>query len=99
MPLYIDESGVLDLQTRYFIIAGVLAPTKTENRFIKRTMTKAFKLYAKNSQNQELHGSELKSWQKQNILNKLCSSGKCQIVYLVVDKQKLELRLLNKTSE
>ena len=99
MILYVDESGVLDLQTKYFVIVGILAKTKKQNRFIKRTISKAYQLYASNTSNDEIHGNKLKSWQKTNILKKLCSKQNCEIFYLVVNKYELETRLLKKKGE
>lgn len=94
MVIYIDESGNLGRDGKYFVITALI-PTKPKR--IKNLVRSGFSKYSKDNQSltDELKGSLLTFPQRQDFLARLCSKDDFRCSYIVADKHHLYPKILS----
>lgn len=93
--LYLDESGIIHKNSpdRFFVIGGIL--TKDHKHVKKKFVNLNHELKEKYNMaiNEELKGTHLEYREKRDILFKIQEIEDAYIVVIVVDKEKVKLRL------
>lgn len=91
MMIYIDESGNLGAQGRYFVIACLVPPANNRLKNLVKTCRLKF---GNDKPLKELKAYHLSFEQRQHFLNKLTSAQDFWFAYLVADKHHLRPELL-----
>ncbi len=96
--MYVDESGNLGKNGKYFTIAAIAVDDKKAYHRIARIMKQACLELAPEGEKplDEVHSTLLKFEQKQDLLNKLATRADHEIFILVADKKHLTFELSDK---
>jgi hypothetical protein len=90
---YLDESGNLGIDGRYFVISAVVCPDEKSAYRVKRIMKKACLDFAEEGADplEEIKSYELGFEQKQGLLTKLASKADHDVFLLIADKHNIDL--------
>ncbi|PID32031.1 hypothetical protein CR970_02680 [Candidatus Saccharibacteria bacterium] len=93
--IYVDESGNLGKNGKYFVIAAIVTDDKKAFQRIKRIMKKACLEFADEGAPplDEIHSTLLSFTQRQDLMNKLSNRADHGIFLLVADKKHLTFEL------